>query len=357
MQAPFRREEQIMRKKKYYLEDSGFVLRPDWKAKLADMIMHDLRLSVGERVLGFAIVEEFRSETRIYRSREQLAAKIGVEIKSITRYLAGLERFKYFKVRRPVRGQRKGKPVYGGWHDANTIFFPVELVRNAVKKDKQNKGLQQLEGQNVSQDEGYGKAKVQRKQWLKNLAGQNVSQDEGQNVPPYTNRRGAFAFPRPLPVNGGPSQDASAPPPGDRLGGYDYDDNGNQAWKVGTETRPEGLPDFIKLGAEVVTLGKLAARVLAFSETADKVLVEWVEYDAEEDGEPKEWTEVEYLRDSSPLAVGDRATHVKFGNGNIILIEDDTITVQFDGIAGVKRLASWSVKRAVETAQPMKAAE
>src|SRR5262245_53730716 len=179
--------------KKHYLEDSGFVLRPDWKSKLADMIMHDLRLSIGERVLGYAIVEEFRSETRIYRSREQLAAKIGVSVRSITDYLAKLEKLKYFKIRRPVRAHRNGKPIHGGWHDANTIFFPVELVRNAVKKAKQNNRLQQLECENVPQDEGYAKVKLKQKQMVTNLEGKKCTQDEEQFCTPYTNRTPTYA--------------------------------------------------------------------------------------------------------------------------------------------------------------------
>jgi hypothetical protein len=60
----------------------------------------------------------------------------------------------------------------------------------------------------------------------------------------------------------------------------------------------------------------------------------------------------------APLAIGDRVTHDKFGQGNITLIEDDgKLVIQFDS-AGEKRIAGSSyVRRVAEVVRTLEAAK
>jgi hypothetical protein len=194
-------------KRKHYLEDSSFVLRPDWKAKLADMILHDRRLSYGARICGgVTIIDHFHDTTKIYPSRETLAKYQGATVRSICEWFKELEDAAYYKFKRVIRGRRKdGSVVYGGTNEANIIFFPVELVRNAIKTDKQNNRLQRSEGKNIPLNEGSEKVKERQNQTLTESEGKNFPLSGGRNFPPYTNSRGTFASAAgPPPLSGDP---------------------------------------------------------------------------------------------------------------------------------------------------------
>jgi hypothetical protein len=72
--------------------------------------------------------------------------------------------------------------------------------------------------------------------------------------------------------------------PADAPAGYAYDDNGNKTWKVGKQNRPDGLPAFIQLGAEIWFLGAEPSRVIGFDKGAsDNVLVTWLDPEPDED--------------------------------------------------------------------------
>lgn len=47
---------------------------------------------------------------------------------------------------------------------------------------------------------------------------------------------------------------------------------------------------------------------------------------------------------ASPFRVGDRVFHLKFGNGNVIVVDGNKLTVQFDK-AGEKRVVDSFLER------------